>query len=346
MRTWIGLIVLAGCATQPDSISRTEIISSGTNVDHLLAGDGTLTWTEGGAIRQLDLASGAVTTVATHVDGGPWGLVRSGGGLIAGVDYACPGAPTECISGPSLQRSDGAVVTTLGELTDAHSLAAIGDRIYALSSGLVEGATGCGDIGQLVEIGPDGHRRIGTLESDPRRAVRALGGIAYSVSDAHASIDPCTAGDIAVATRSIRVFDGHDIHTFALGTAWVGVLGGTDDALFAAHWLDGGRAEVLALDHAGAISPLGEIDASLTPIAAAAVGDKVAVALVAIESSSDPARCGENPTPCLVVGDTRVRMLGDAADVTVAGPTEVLLDLQSVDGRLFAGTTTSLVEVK
>jgi hypothetical protein len=72
----------------------------------------------------------------------------------------------------------------------------------------------------------------------------------------------------------------------------------------------------------------------------------VAVASIAIESSSDPERCGDRPAPCLVVGDTRVHILGDAAEVTVASPTEVLLDLEAVDGRLFAGTTTSLVEVK
>jgi hypothetical protein len=346
MRTWIGLMILTGCASQPAGISRTARVASGTNIDHLLAGDGTLTWTEAGLIRQLDLASGTVASLMSHADGGPWGLVHSGNTLIAGVDLVCSTTPGDCISGPSLQRADGSLVTTLGELSDAHSLAAFGDRLFALSSGLVDGAGGCGGIGQLVEVASDGHHRIGGVESDPRRAVRALGGIAYTVSDAHAAIDPCTAGDVATATRSIRVFDGQTVRTFALGTTWVGVLGGTDDALFAAHWLDGGNAEVLAIDHDGNVSPLGEIDPSLTPVAAAAVGDRVAVASLAIESSRDRARCGDNPIPCLIAGDTRVRLLGDSADVTVAVSGEVLLDLQSVDGRLFAGTTTTLVEVK
>jgi hypothetical protein len=287
-----------------------------------------------------------VTTLATHVDGGPWGLVRDGGGLVAGVDYACPGAPTECVSGPSLVRSDGQILATLDELWDAHSLAAIDGRIYALSSGLMNGSTGCGGIGQLLEVTAGAHLRIGGVESDPRRAVRALGGIAYTVSNAQATVEPCSIGDVANASRSIRVFDGLDSKLISLDTMWVGTLGGTDDALFASRGNADNTTDVLSIGKDGGITTVGTIEPDLTPLAAAAAGDRLAVALLQIETTSDPDRCGSNPTPCLVAGETYVRMLGGSVgDVAVAQRGEVLLDLQSAGGRVFAGTSAALVEV-
>jgi len=365
IRLAVSLVSLVGCAASDAPVARSsaKVHVTGTSFEHLRQRGHSLVFTESATVQSLDLGSNRISPLSPSLAGVPWGLVELGDRLVVGVDGYCPGPDgASCVSGLSLVQLDPDgphVLTVLDELWDPHSIEVVGDRMVALSSGLFDPShsVGC-DMSQLLEVDArGGHRAVGPIVSDARRAVQAFGGIAYSISRAPVGFIPngCAVGDVARSPRSIELYGTDGLATLAVSdddarAMWL--LGGTDDTLWAARPVGDGSAgsDVLAIDRAGRVTVLGRLPAAEVPIMAVAQGNHIFLGILRTDATDDPERCG-GATPCQTAGESIVRTLARTGertavdDVVVAQRDEYFAQLLVADNRLFAATSRALVEV-